>query len=170
MKSLKFTCLVTLLALMAGTCLASDQQTASAFERFKKLAGAWEATTTDGKKAHMNYELIANGSAVVERYFREDEKSNQMETVYHLDGKDLVLEHYCMAGNQPRMRAGSYRPQTGEIQFDFVSADNLRSPAAGHMHSAKFHFLDDDHFTTEWQFVENGKPKFTEQVAFHRVQ
>src|SRR5690348_9833305 len=72
---------------------------AAAFSRLKSLAGEWQADTQTGK-AYLKYEVIAAGTAVMER--ETAEKMPEMLTVYHLDGKRLVLTHYCMAGNQPR--------------------------------------------------------------------
>ena len=46
-------------------------------------------------------------------------------TVFHLDGDRLILTHYCMAGNQPRMQATSYDAKKGEIRFQFLDATNL---------------------------------------------
>ena len=53
------------------------------------------------------YAVTAAGSAVVETVFPGTE--HEMVTVYHADGSDLVLTHYCMEGNQPRMRAKAAR-------------------------------------------------------------
>src|SRR5271163_190647 len=55
----------------------------AAYARLKTLAGEWEANTADGK-AHLKLELIAGGTALVER--ETAEKMPAMETVYYLDG------------------------------------------------------------------------------------
>jgi len=93
-----------------------------------------------------------------------------MLTVYHFDGNRLMLTHYCSAGNQPRMQAGTFNPETGEIQFLFLDATNLASPSAGHMHNAKIRLVDQNHMSAEWQFYENGQPKFTEHAQYTRVK
>jgi hypothetical protein len=139
----------------------------AAYARLKTLAGEWEADSDQGK-AHLKLELIAGGTALVER-----ETAGQMpamETVYHLDGARLLLTHYCMAGNQPRLEAKSFNAETGELQFRFLDITNLAAPGAGHMHDVLIRFVDDNHFQSEWQFFENGKPKFTEKALYTRVR
>ena len=130
------------------------------------LVGDWEATTDHGKE-RMSYELIAGGSSLIERDMADNRPT--MLTVYNVDGSRLILTHFCMAGNQPRMQARSYDPATGELDFRFMDATNLASPNAGHMHNAKFRFVDNDHLSVEWQYFENGKPKFTEAQQYTRV-
>src|SRR5437764_1790145 len=107
----------------------------AAFARLKMLAGEWEADTPMGK-SHITYEVIAAGSAVVER----DSIGNMapMLTVYNLDGNRLLLTHYCMAGNQPRMQARSFDAATGDLRFEFFDATNLVKPGAGNMHNDRF--------------------------------
>ena len=139
----------------------------AAYARLKTLAGAWEADSDQGK-ARLNLELIAGGTALVER--ETAEKMAAMETVYHLDGTRLLLTHYCMAGNQPRLEAASFNPEKGELQFRFLDITNLATPGAGHMHDVLIRFVDNNHFETQWQFFENGKPKFTEKALYTRVR
>jgi hypothetical protein len=169
MKHLKLFPFFLLFAAIALPSFASDPSGSAAFERMKKLAGAWTATASDGKQVHVTYEVIGNGSALVERESASGDHA-AMETVYHLDGDKLVLEHYCMAGNQPRMRASGYNPQTGELKFDFVSAGNLKSPSDGHMHNASFRFISNDQFAAEWTFYKDGKAQFTEKIQYKRVE
>lgn len=167
MKHLKLFSLFTLTLSLSIPTFAADNNASAAFERLKKLSGTWEATTPDGKTERVTYEVIANGTAVIER---DNHDGASMETVYHLDGDKLVLEHYCMAGNQPKMRASSYNPQTGELQFDFVGVENLSAPSSGYMHNAKFRFVDDNQLASEWTFYQDGKAKFTETIQSKRVQ
>jgi len=75
-----------------------------------------------------------------------------------------------MAGNQPRMQARGFNTESGELEFQFLDATNLAGPGAGHMHSAKFHFVDNDHLATEWEFYENGQRKMTETAQYTRVR
>jgi len=152
----------------AGAPSANDT---AAFAQLKSLAGDWESQTAKDGKSHVRYEVVSGGSAVVER-FESDElgAGNAMLTVYYLDGDRLQLTHYCMARNQPHMQAESFDSATGELRFAFVSATGLSSPAAGHMHNASFRFIDSDHFSTDWQFYEGGKPKFSEAVQYTRVR
>ena len=156
--------------LCAGSAAAHDTDAAdtkAAFARLKTLVGEWEAQTQMGK-VHVSYELIAGGTAIVER--ESGEKIPAMLTVYYIDGDRLLLTHYCMAGNQPRMQARRFDAATGEVEFQFLDATNLASPAAGHMHNAKIRVLDDTHFSAAWQFYEDGKPKMTETVQYQRVK
>ncbi|HEY6970167.1 MAG TPA: hypothetical protein VJA94_13250 [Candidatus Angelobacter sp.] len=153
--------------LAAAPAANSGNDAAAAFARLKTLAGEWEATTNMGK-AHLSYQIISGGNAVVER--ESNEKTPEMLTVYYLDGDRLLLTHYCMAGNQPRMEAKAFDPQTGELRFQFLDATNLTNSKAGHMHNMTFHFVDNNHVSAEWQFFENGQQKFTESAQYTRVR
>jgi hypothetical protein len=140
--------------------------TKAAFARLKTLTGEWQADTKMGK-AHLSYELIAGGASLVERVTGENMPA--MLTVYYLDGNRLMLTHYCMAGNQPRMQAHSFDPKTGELQFQFLDATNL-SNGGGHMHNATLRLSDNDHFTADWEFFEGGLRKTNESFQYTRVR
>ena len=118
-------------------------------------------------KVHVSYELIAGGTSLVEK--ESGEKMPAMLTVYYLDGDRLLLTHYCMAGNQPRMQARAFNPETGEVAFEFLDATNL-APGGGHMHNAKIRLADHDHFSSEWEFYENGQRKMAETAQYTRVK
>jgi hypothetical protein len=164
--------LTTLLMVSAAAYAADVKPSANldataAFSRLKSLVGEWE-TGAGMDKMRLTYTLIAGGTALVER--ETSEHMPEMLTVYYLDGKRLLLTHYCMAGNQPRMEAGAYTASTGELQFRFLDITNLASPAAGHMRNATFRFVDDSHLATNWQFYENGQVKTAESAQFTRVR
>jgi hypothetical protein len=143
----------------------------AAFARLKSLAGTWEAVRPDGRKATTTFELTAGGTVLVERYANPAlPGGGQMLTAYHLDGASLVLTHYCIANNQPTLRASAFDAAAGELQFEFVSARNLKTPATGHMRRAKYRIVDADHFVTDWDFFENGARKMTESESFTRVK
>src|SRR5436309_15557969 len=130
----------------------------AAFERLKALAGDWASES--GDHARVSYELVAGGTALLERETGDNRPT--MLTLYHRDGDRLLLTHYCMAGNQPRMQARSYDASRGEVAFEFFDATNLASPAAGHMHNVTIRFVDAAHIETVWQFYQNGKATMTE--------
>jgi hypothetical protein len=169
---MKFRYLITAALLLSspaghGANAKSDRtvDAAAAFSRLKSLAGDWEADTKMGK-VHIRYELVAGGTALLER--ESGENMPVMLTLFHVDGDRLLLTHYCMAGNQPRMQAKRFDPAAGEIEFQFLDATNL-TPGAGHMHNASYRTVDDRHFQSEWQFYENGKLKSTEKFEYTRV-
>lgn len=161
---------ILLAAILAGAAVhAADTKApasgaAAAFEHLKSLAGEWQAAD----KSRLTYELTGGGTAVVEKFTSESMPA--MHTVYHLDGDRLLLTHYCIAGNQPRMVAGPFDSKTGEVEFKFLDATNLAKPGAGHMHGVRMRFVDSNRLETHWQFFENGQPKFTEDVTYSRVR
>jgi hypothetical protein len=99
----------------------------AAFEQMKALAGQWQGhvTTPDGPAAAVVYELTANGSAVTEKLFPGT--SHEMLSVYFMDGKDLVLTHYCAMANQPRMKLVRASANPTTLTFDFVGGTNHSS-------------------------------------------
>lgn len=142
----------------------------AAFEQLKALAGHWEAEKSTTEKASVDLELTSNGSAVIERFHMlNDGKPVEMITLYYLDGDQLKLTHYCMAGNQPTM-VGTYDPAAKTVKFDFASITNLKSPNDGHMHHAVYTFIDNDHFKTTWTFRKDQKDQFTEDVTYVRTK
>jgi hypothetical protein len=139
----------------------------AAFAKLKTLAGNWEAETERGKVTS-SYEVISNGTALVEHIKVPGEA--EMLTVYHLDGDRLVLTHYCSAGNQPHMQAEAFDPATNQLIFNFAGGGSLSDPNVGHMHNVAIKFLNTGAFISNWSFQENGKPKFAENLEFHRVK
>ncbi len=144
---------------------------AGAFERLKALEGTWATSGPENKRATSTFELAGDGTVLIEHYRNPAMPGGgHMLTAYHLDGPDLVLTHYCIAKNQPTLRAARFDPASGEVQFEFLRASNLSSPSAGHMRRAMYRIGDREHFTTEWEFFEKGKLKMTETETFTRVK
>ena len=140
----------------------------AAFEQLKSLVGHWETEKSNTDKATLDLEVTSGGTAVIERaHVTEAGKTVEMITLYYLDGDQLKLTHYCMAGNQPTMH-GVYTPDTKTVKFEFESATNLNSPNDGHMHHAVYTFIDSDHFKTTWTFRKDQKDAFTEDVTYVR--
>jgi hypothetical protein len=152
----------------AAAADSKDQSNAAlAFDKLKSLVGQWEGTTDKGRVT-TTYELVASGSALLERVNMDGH--GEMPTVYYLDGNRLVLTHYCMAGNQPTLQAERFDPASNELRFRFVSATNLASANAGHMHDAVFKLGGPDQFTADWTWYENGKEGSHVVVQNHRVR
>jgi hypothetical protein len=153
-----------LLALTSGVRSAeksdgkSPATPAPSLERLKKLAGTWVAAGPDGKPTDQVVSVIkitAGGSAVHETLFPG--QPMEMVSVYYQEGNDLVMTHYCMLGNQPRLKADPKSP-ANQIRFLFAGGTNLDPAKDKHMHEGTITFVDDDHI--EWCGVawENGKP------------
>ena len=127
-------------------------------ERLKKLAGTWVAADKDGKPTDQVVSVIrvtAAGSAVQETLFPG--QPHEMVSVYHRDGADLVMTHYCCLGNQPRMKADPNSPPN-QIRFLFAGGTNLDPAKDMHMHEGTLTFIDDDHIEFSGVAWANGKP------------
>jgi hypothetical protein len=142
--------------------------TSQQFEAMKRLVGDWVAVGKDGKptdKVVSSIRVTAAGSALEETLFPGSD--HEMVTMYHLDGADLVLTHYCVLGNQPRMRAEPSE-DIKRIVFKFIGGTNLKSNDEQHMHQATLTLDGKDHFEAEWVSCKDGKP--CHQVSFDLVR
>src|SRR5207248_2830323 len=102
----------------------------------------------------LRFRLTGGGSALAETSFPGSPM--EMLSVYHRDGAQLVLTHYCCAGNQPRMRA-KLGTDPSEIVFEFIGGTNLNPEKDGHIHGGRLRFQDADHLHAEWDFYKDGK-------------
>ena len=144
---------------------------AAALAQLRGLAGEWEGSfewigRTAAGKMNATYAVTGNGSAVVENLTVDGVPS--MTTVYHLDGADLRMTHYCAAQNQPRLKASQIDIAKGILNFDFVDATNLRSPDAPHVYGLEMRLLDADHITLAFLFEGGGK-RSKELIDLKRV-
>ena len=160
---------VILMAVLAGSRhVVAAGDSAEAFARLKTLVGHWEEQKASENKSTLDIELTAGGTALLEKFrMVEQGKPVEMVTMYYLDGGQIKLTHYCMAGNQPTM-LGTYAPETKTLTFDFKNATNLKSANDGHMHHAVYKFIDNDHFQTTWTFQKDQKDAFSEDVTYVR--
>jgi hypothetical protein len=127
------------------------------FDAVKSLNGNWEGKTSMGGAVQVSYKSTAGDSAVMAEIKSEMQgKSEDMISMFHMDGDRLLLTHYCAAGNQPRMQA-STSPDGKTVSFDFLDATNLASPEDGHMQRVVFTFTEANHQTEERNFVNHGK-------------
>ena len=152
--------------LTSGPVLAQTAPATGAFERLKSLEGNWidvdGAFGTKGAVA-VTYRVTGGGTTVVETF--PVATPGEMVTVYHQDGSDLVLTHYCSAGNQPRMRAKQLSGNT--LAFDYDGGTNVDPAKTSHMHSVTIEFLTADEVRATWQNWRNGKS--TEKPGVFRI-
>jgi hypothetical protein len=132
--------------------------TNAALEKMKKLAGTWLLADEDGKPTDQIASVIkvtAGGSAIHETLFPG--QPHEMISIYTVEGSDLVMTHYCVLGNQPRMKADPKSP-SNQIVFRFAGGANLDPAKDKHMHEATLTFVDNDRVELNGSGWENGAP------------
>jgi hypothetical protein len=147
---------------------------AQVFEKLKSLEGEWEGKILrngrpdGGRTERLSYAVIAGGSCVMETSRDGSHPGHTMATMYHLDGDALLLTHYCIAKNQPRLQATTISPDLREVVFTFRDATNLASREKGHMDKVVMRFVDDNRYTARWTWYQDGKEQWFEEVEFVR--
>ena len=146
--------------LSVGWLTAANGQSKSAaeqgFDRLKALEGAWiDVDGIFGTKGAVavTYKVSSGGHSVVETF--PVGTPNEMVTVYHLDGSELVLTHYCTSNTQPRMKSAGL--QGNVVAFTFAGGTNIDPAKTSHMHSAKIEFVSADEIRGTWENWEHGK-------------
>jgi hypothetical protein len=91
-----------------------------------------------------------------------------MVTIYHLDGDNLLMTHYCAAKNQPHMKLLPGKDPS-VLTFDFVSGTNMK-PTDGHMHRLVIRLVDADHIVSTWTYFDKGKDAGSEKFELHRAK
>ena len=151
MKSLRAAAI--LMVVFASTSLLAQSDAQKVLDRFKSMVGTWEGKSLKGQTSEVKYELVAGGTAVMAESHMISE---DMTSMFYVDGDRLLMTHFCPSGNQPRMQA-TISPDLKTVSFDFIDATNLPSPQAGHMHRTVYLFSDADHYSEEWTWKQDGK-------------
>jgi hypothetical protein len=132
----------------------------SAFEYFKTLAGDWERMGGAGhnhgaSSSVVSFRISAAGSVVIETY--NAGQKNEMVSVYHMDGKTLLMTHYCALQNAPVMKfEKSDKP--GEIKLAFFGGTNFDPKVDAHAHEGSILVKDKDTFEVTAVGYAGGKP------------
>jgi hypothetical protein len=153
--TLRKTFLLLALWTFAALPLVASSHSQAAFNKLLALAGDWEGKDQHGMAAKTNFQVLATKTAVMETL--SPSGMEEMVTLYSMDNDGITLVHYCPTNNQPRMRVVPQSDDVKELNFDFVAAGNLKSPATGHQHHLVLRFIDDNHIAEEWTWREDGK-------------
>jgi len=172
MKS-KILCIILGCATAVSAFSAEETDSSKALSQIKALIGNWSGTFQwtggrhDSGSMNATYYLTGNGSAIVENLAIES--TPVMTSVYHLDGRDLRMTHFCGAQNQPRLKARRIDLDRGAIDFEFVDATNLRSPDAPHVHGLEIRLIDTNHLTLTFLF-QSGSVESREEINLKRTE
>lgn len=157
----------------ALSAAAADTASDRMLERLRTLAGEWEGTyewsqgRTGSGQLKVRYYVTGNGSAVVEDLIMGGVP--MMTTVYHVDGADLRMTHYCAAKNQPRLKASRIDEVAGSAQFAPVDVTNLTAANPGHVQRFSIQLLDADHMNLQFTFG-GGPGSGVEDIKVTRVR
>ncbi len=133
--------------------------TNAGLDKMKTLVGTWVVADDDGQptaEVVSVIKLTAGGSAVLETLFPG--QPQEMISLYTADGADVVMTHYCVLGNQPRLKASSKSLEKNKLSFEFAGGSNLDPKKDKHMHAATLTFTDSDHREVLGTGWENGAP------------
>ncbi len=162
-------CCLLLASCAASTPSTSPEVAHRAFERLLTLEGDWEGRSTKGWEDRVRFDKIAAGSVLLETSRFGAHPGETMVTAHHLDGDRLVLTHYCVAGNQPRLVLNDSSNEGADLAFAFLDGTNLPSRNRGHMDHVVMHFIDADHFTSRWTWYQDGHEQWLETIEYRRL-
>lgn len=151
--------------MFAVTALAGKGPTPKeAFAQLKKLVGTWKEGSGDGG-AKVIYKLTGAGTTLVETQMPGTPM--EMVSMYHMDGAELIMTHYCAAGNQPTM---IYKPgKDGKsLDFEFLKGSNMK-PTDTHIHAARIRILSEDRLESDWIGYADGKEAGTVTFKLKRA-
>jgi hypothetical protein len=106
----------------------------------------------DGKQVHASLRVTSMGNAIMHEMTGAGRPDDPI-TMLYLDGGQLLLTHYCDAGNRPRM-TGKISSDGKTVEFEFL--DVAGSTQYGHMHHAVFTEIDANHHIEDWTYMQPG--------------
>jgi len=150
---------------------------ASAMAYLTTLAGEWQAgsgATAEHSAATaarqsgntLSFKTKAAGSAVVQT--TRAGQPGEMETIFHMDGDQLLLTHYCALQNAPVLQfEKSNNP--GQLKFVFKGGTNFDPSVDAHFHEGTFQIKDKDTLEQHFTVFANGKATPEGRSLLHRV-
>ena len=137
------------------------------FSKLKALEGNWQSKPIPGSdQEKIAYKVTSGGNALQEVLFPGT--PNEMLSVYYIEGTDLVMTHYCMLPNQPKLRAIS--TQDDKLTFELAPTAGINSATDQHMHSLTITLAGPDRLIQEWTSFKDGKPEHTKTIDLVRVR
>lgn len=147
---------------VAGLAGAEETAADRVLARLRALAGDWKGSLewtgarTGTGSVRAIYRVTGNGSAVVEDLLMGSDDAPSMTSVYHVDGADVRMTHFCGAQNQPRLKADRVDEARGVAHFSMVDATGLAAHPA-HVREVEIRFLGEDRLVLEFTFEGAGK-------------
>lgn len=136
-------------------------------DEIKQLVGDWYELGEDGKPTKSlvsSYRVTAGGHAVIETLFPGSD--HEMISIYHMDGGDLLLTHYCVLGNAPTYRAE--RSDKGFV-WRCQGAHNLAKHGDAHMHEGYTHIAGKNRIQGTWLQTVDGEVSYEASFDLIRV-
>lgn len=159
------------LIVVALFAIAEDKKSAiapnSSFDKMKTLDGTWVGSVMEGGKQYptnTRFMMVSDGSALMA--WLNEGTPDEMVTIFHMDGPNLLATHYCSAHNQPRMVASS-GGDANRLVFKFKDGTNI-GPNDVHMQEVVFIFDGPDHHIQEWTSMDNHGKLSTGRFDFRR--
>lgn len=139
--------------------------------QFIHLEGEWVGRHVNhqGEEEQLSliYRTVSGDTAVEERIFANTPK--EMITVYHGSGDDsLLMTHYCMLGNQPRLKLIKTNDEI--LEFEYFDGTGIDRKTTGHMGGMKMKFIDNNTLEQEWAYYEEGEIKNISKFTFTRKE
>jgi hypothetical protein len=168
---------VVLISLSTVGLAQSDAQKSDAqksFDKLKTLAGSWKGHVTtlppepdiEGKLVQATLRVTSMGNALMHEMTGAGRPDDPI-TMLYVDGDRLLLTHYCDAGNRPRM-VGKMSPDGKTVEFDFLDVSG--STQYGHMDHAVFTFLDANHHSEDWTYMNPGDKPVHAHIELQRAK
>ncbi len=147
---------------------------ASAMAFLTTTSGDWVAGSAQhehggaapaGNRGVVSVKTKAAGSAVVHTYAQGT--PGEMETVFHMDGDQLLLTHYCALQNAPVLKfVKTNKP--GELRFEFLGGTNFDPAIDAHLHESTFVIKDKDTVEQNSTVFAGGKANPELKAVLHR--
>ena len=173
MRLLRIVCGLVLLGCLAvvnpGPLRADDGKgvdARTAFQKMKSLAGEWKVEGGDHGPGTIVYKVTSNGSVVMQTFFPGSE--HEMVSMYHLDGDELKMTHYCAFKNQPRVKLDKAASTPESLVFAFDGGTNFDPSKDAHMHSGRIKFLEGGKVEEQWDGYAEGKKNHTVSFALSK--
>jgi len=156
---------------------AGESEAEAMLNALKALEGNWQGTAegegTDAlpeaeKPPQVNHEFRVSAAGTVVMETMNPSTDHEMINMYHLDGDELMMTHYCAGGNQPSLRLIAAESSPEKLVFDFVGGTNLDPAVDEHIHSAQITLEDNDHVISAWSGYKDGVEAGA--MTFHLVR
>jgi hypothetical protein len=141
--------------------LPPQNNSGRSFATFKSFNREW-AIESNGKTLpiEMRYEVGSKESIVTEQFGKE-------LSVIYLDGENLLMTHFCNAGNQPRLRLKE-SGQTGVLEFEMFDITNLKDANTPHVERIVYKIIDAKRMALEI-FWRKGQSEESEKYTLSRI-